>query len=172
MSTPIIGIGDSNWEFGGHGWAYGFGKRETQKTLIYYPGGSSLDVLQKLKRMNITENKVPKDSTVVVNLGINDFLQGLHPYITTYCHVQIKKEIEKNVGSREFVWMPSHWTGDLEVEVIRWWLHEAAKKHNDVKFINLANWVNATVWNNPSDPYHLAKSSYRILARKALNKIL
>jgi len=172
MNTTIVGIGDSNWEFGGHGWAYGFSEKVTQKTLVFYPGGSSRDVLRRIKKMSITEKEVPKGSIVVINLGINDVLQGIHPYETAANHAKIRRVIKKRVGSRQFVWMPSHWTGDLEVEVARWWIYQTAKKYKDVKFINLFRWAGRTVWNNPHDPYHLSKGSYRILARKALNKIL
>ena len=175
----IIGIGDSNWEKGGHGWKHGFSQVADCETLIYYPGGDTREVLQRLRGMDVTEADVPEDATVMVTLGINDSIYGIpwHEYCKN--HVRIKDTLEAMVGPRRWVWMPGHWQypgSPIHKEMenpfflpffygLRAALRYKAKKQN-IPFVDLRKHKDATIYNAPFDPFHLSKESYeRIAAR-------
>lgn len=167
----IVGIGDSNWEFEGHGFAKGFSRFIDQKTLVYYPGGSSEDVVQRLSGKTLTTEDVPVGATVVVNLGINDRTQELSACETVKNHLKIKEIVERQVGEREWVWMSSHYTGSWGLEMVRLALC-LSSKFNGIKFVNLRKYKSGTIYNAPYDKLHLTEDSYKYLSFEALRDIL
>jgi lysophospholipase L1-like esterase len=167
----IVGIGDSNLEFGGHGWQHGFKQQVDFGRLVYYPGGSTRDVIRRLSNMDHTtiEDRVPEDSTILVTLGINDSIQGVSMSEFAQNHMIIKNTVESIVGPRSWIWMPSHVSGQTSLEMNRWWLKLKANRKN-VPFVNLheSKYRQLTEYRAFNDPFHLTIGSYEQLAEEVM----
>lgn len=169
----IVGIGDSNLEFGNHGWAHGFGQLTAFRSLVSFPGGSSRDVLRALRGMppDVIADLAPSSAPILVTLGINDMLQGVGPIEFARNHRDIMQLVEATAGPRSWIWMPSHYTGHWKLEVLRTVLCLYASWRR-AQFVNLRSSRDLTVYRFPDDRFHLQKASYEALARRAFHDMI
>ncbi|MGQ3486131.1 hypothetical protein [Roseovarius pacificus] len=165
----IVGIGDSNLEFGGHGWAEGFGRLTAFRSLVSFPGGSSRDVLRALRGMppDVIADLAPSSVPILVTLGINDMLQGVGPIEFARNHRDIMRLVEAAGGPRSWIWMPSHVTGHWKLEALRTVLCLYAIWRR-AQFVNLRAYRDLTIYRFPDDPFHLQRSSYVQIARRVM----
>lgn len=159
----LTGIGDSNLNFDGMGWAGGFGTLGVYAgSFIDVPGGSSRDVLWPLRYLSMDP---PPKGAILVNLGINDVIDKIGPVEFCRNHLKIKEEVEAHWGAREWVWMPSHYTGSWKLEILRYALRITAWWHG-IRFVNLRRFkkVMRFYYNSPSDKLHLNSSGYSLMS--------
>lgn len=171
LVRKLSGMGDSNLTFGGVGWAGGFEALGLYEgDVINIPGGSTEDALWVINVMlaNAPSTKGP----VLVTFGINDMLQGIGPIRFCRNHLKLKREYERVLGPREWVWMPSHYTGQWKLEVLRYALRITAWWHG-IKFVTLRDYKDMMkhYYRSPEDHYHLTPEGYETLAFYAATQI-
>lgn len=169
LKKPMAGMGDSNLRFDGHGWAGALEQVGLYAgDIINIPGGSSRQALHIVK--SGMAHKVPV-GPILVNFGINDMIQGIGPIEFCRNHLRIKKEFEARFGKRDWVWMPSHYTGHWKLELLRYTLRITAWWHG-VRFADLRKYKETMryIYASPDDPWHLSRPGYDFLAYKVVSE--
>lgn len=161
LKKKVAGMGDSNLAFNGYGWAGALKEHGLYAgDILSLPGGTSAHALHQIRHGQFPSREGP----VLVTFGINDMIQGVGPIEFCRNHIKIKREFERIAGPRDWVWMPSHYTGHWKLEVLRYALRITAWWQG-VTFVNLRAYKDDMrfFYNSRIDPWHLNKAGYEVL---------
>jgi len=167
LKQPVAGMGDSNLRFNGYGWAGALAEHGLYEgDILNMPGGSTANALHALRHVPWPTREGP----VLVTFGINDMIQGIGPIEFCKNHLKIKREFERAAGEREWVWMPSHYTGHWKLEVLRYALRITAWWHG-ITFVNLRKHSKQMefFYNSSIDPWHLNHVGYETLTYQVVH---
>ena len=167
----IYGIGDSNLEFEGYGYAGALADLGVYGGSIFYgPGRSAREIRLAMQHRTLGGEWGPRivdpKPVVLITVGINDVIQDEWPWDVVR-HVDGIMDIARRRFETEprFVWMPSHPTGHWKIEALRLWMRAVAW-FRGIQLINLREWRWAVAQVSKIDPWHLQRPSYETLAIK------